>query len=59
MPVQQLDHVTKNDPQRGLNIVQRRAQRNLVSPDPLVRLKGQVTQDAVNAARERLRNQRP
>ena len=59
MSIQKLDHIRRTDPERALNIVDQRAKRNMTSTDPLVRFKGQVTEDAVDAARARLRNQKP
>jgi hypothetical protein len=56
MTVPQLDHVRRTDPKRMLDIVEKRAERDLESPDPLLRFKGQVTQSAVDAARERMRD---
>jgi len=56
--VQQLDHIIKTDPQRGLNIVEQRAQRRLSSFSPNERFAGRVTADAVEQARERLRSQK-
>lgn len=53
----QLDRVTKTDPKRGLDIIEKRAQRDIASPDPLERFKGQVTQNAVDEAKARLRKQ--
>lgn len=53
----QLDHVVKTDPKRGLDIIQQRAQRDLTSTNPLERFKGQVTQNAVDEAKSRIRRQ--
>ncbi len=54
---QQLDHVMKTDPKRGLDIIEQRAQRDSASPDPLERFKGQITLNAVDEAKARLRSQ--
>lgn len=53
----QLDRVVRTDPKRGLDIIQQRAQRDLNSPNPLERFKGQLTQNAVDEAKARLRRQ--
>ena len=58
LTVQQLDHIMKNDPQRGLNIIEQRAERRLTSPSPASRVAGQVAQDLVAQARERNRSQK-
>jgi hypothetical protein len=58
LTIQQLDHIRRTDPGRGLDIIEKRAQRDLANPDPLVRFKGQVTEDAVKAARERMQSQK-
>jgi hypothetical protein len=57
LTLSQLDRVVKTDPKRGLEIIQQRAQRDLTSPNPLERFKGQVTRNAVDEAKARLRRQ--
>jgi len=55
LTLQQLDHVFKSDPARAIDIVRRRAQRRLDSPEPSDQLVGELKNWAVDQARARLR----
>jgi hypothetical protein len=55
--LQQLDHMRRNDPEHMLNIIDRRADRNLGSSVPMERFKGQLLKHEVDAARDRMRCQ--
>ena len=51
---EELDRILKADPARGLNIIDGRATRRLQSQDPVQRMIGRLTADAVDRARDRV-----
>jgi hypothetical protein len=49
---QQLDHVLKTDPARGLGIIDKRASRKLASGDPVTKMIGNLTAEVVHQVRD-------
>jgi len=48
LTIQQLDHVLKTDLGRGLDIIDKRASRNMASNDPVKKMIGRLTADVVD-----------
>jgi hypothetical protein len=48
LTIQQLDHVLKTDLGRGLDIIDKRASRNMASNDPVKKMIGRLTSDVVD-----------